>query len=109
VVLSGNEATKVVESIQRAPYESCPSATKYVSALPSTPKMTLAVTKVDYLVSSVSDAGSFQSSCPGTGDKGVQRVTVTARTTAHPDRSETLVVFKRNDTCPGTPSPGKRC
>lgn len=109
IVLSGNEATKVVESIQRAAYEPCPSASNYSSALPTTPKMTLSVTKVEYIVSSVSDSGSFQASCPGTGDKGVQRVTVTARATARPGGSETLVIFKRNDTCPGSPTPGKRC
>jgi len=108
VVLSGIEATNIVESVQRAAYDDCPNA-NYDSALPSTPGMTLSVTDVKYLVNNVSETGSFQTACPGSGDKGVQRITVMARPVAHPGRSETLVIFKRNDTCPGAPTTGERC
>ena len=108
-VLSGIEATQVVESVQRSAYVPCAGTSSYNSSMPVTSGMTLAVSDVKYLASSVSDSASFQNTCPPSGDKGVQRITVTARPTARPNRVESIVIFKRNDTCPGSPTTGERC
>jgi len=107
-VLSSLEATQVVESLKRAAYVSCATPTSYAAAVTAGPGMSVSITDVKYLSSSVSDSASFQNTCPSP-DRGVQRIVVSARQTAGRGGSESIVVFKRNDTCPGSPAPGQRC
>lgn len=61
----------------------------------------LTVTKIEYLVSSTAMSSSFQSSCPGAGDQGVQRLTLRVASSGPDHPIATEVVFtKRNQTCP---------
>lgn len=109
IVFSGIQATGVVESIQRAPYQACPASSPYNSSLSSTAMLTLTIAKIEYLTSNVSDTAAFQASCPPTGDKGVQRITVEARPSDGSSGVERVVILKRNDACPGTTLPGQTC
>ena len=98
-VRAENEATSVIETIDRMAYVPCAEPDDYEIALDSVPDQYVGeISEVRYLVSRSSSTASYQSSC--STDQGSQEITVTitvpGRYTVHAD----VVMVKRDDTCP---------
>lgn len=104
-VQAENEATTVVETIDRMPYVACAGPTAYEDALDSVPERFEAeIQSVRHLASSTATTASYQASCPGGVDQGAQQITVRMTSpgayTVHAD----VVLVKRDDTCPSDPA-----
>ena len=72
-----------------------------IAGLQNGNRYTASVTKVEYLVDGNATSSTFQASCPGGGDQGVQRITVTVQSAPTQRRISTKLVFtKRDNRCP---------
>lgn len=101
IVRSGIEATDLAEQIDRVAYAPCGS----YGATISVAGYTAQVAAVEYLKSGSSNSATFESSCPGGVDQGVQRLTVEVTSTGDQPVTERVTIVKRNTTCP--PSAGR--
>lgn len=97
------EVTNVVESIDKATYSPCSGATipTYASALPALPAgFTIASVVVEPLVSSTATDPTFAATCPGAGDQGAQRITVSVTQGVGGRKvTEKIVYVKRDERC----------
>lgn len=112
-----NEATTVVEAIDRMPYVPCATTGTYTAALSSapSPQFVPTITKVEKLQDKAAATASYGPSCPGGVDQGAQEITVRVAAPGRYAVSAEVVLVKRDDTCPATPLPeleiavGDRC
>lgn len=109
-VRAANEATTVVESLQRANYVPCANAGTYGAALsdalkigagagtadPQSHNYSVTITRIRYLASKNAANPTFGSSC-GT-DQGVQEITLMVES-PHQNRVTEEVVFMKRDHC----------
>ena len=96
------EVTNVVEALGNAQYQPCTSGVpNYTSAVPALPSgYTLLPLVVEPLASKSALDPAWQSTCPGIGDQGAQRITVTVtQGTGSRKVTEKLVYVKRDDRC----------
>lgn len=97
------EVTNVVESIDKATYSPCSGATipTYSTALPTLPSgFAVSSVVVEPLVSSAASDPTFAATCPGAGDQGAQRITVTVTQGIGGRRvTEKIVYVKRDERC----------
>jgi hypothetical protein len=103
-----NEATTIVEAIDRQTYVPCSSspATAYATALAGVPSgYTAEIRQIRFLQSKTATA-SYGTGCPGAGDQGAQEITVRVASPGKYDVHADVVLVKRNDTCPASPPPG---
>jgi hypothetical protein len=111
-VQAGLLVTDVSERLERAVYVNCATIATYSSALPAATAYTATIVSVEYLVNKSADPQVFQSTCPGTPDQGMQRVTVrVSPTSGNVGRKELVSFYMRQSACP-TPWPtvaGQTC
>lgn len=81
--------TRNAELVKAAAYVSCAGPAAYEAALSVASGYTVSVTAVAFL-----DGAGFVATCPAP-DPGIQRVSLTARTTSGTDSAETIDVVKR--------------
>lgn len=103
---TASEATNVVEVLTRADYVPCTSGVpNYAAVLPAMPSgYTLLPLVVEPLASRSATDPSWQSTCPGIGDQGAQRITVVvSQGTGDREVRSRLVYVKRDSRCPPPP------
>lgn len=107
-VRAGTDATEVAERIDGMDYVPCPAAgtvsSLYGAAFDLTPSRVFdeRLLEVQFLKDRslpVSDAASWQVTCPAT-DQGAQKLTIRATTRTSPVLSSDLTFVKRDDRCP---------
>lgn len=105
-VRSANRAAEVAEAVEDLTYIGCPSASNPSSALyksvldvDASRKFDEQIVGVEYLADRSVSNSTWLSSCP-TSDQGAQRVTVKVTTRQRPVVSSTVVLIKRDRTCP---------
>jgi type II secretory pathway pseudopilin PulG len=116
-VQAENEATSIVEAIDRMAYVPCANTSSYAAALASAPTPTFipTITSVEKLQNRAATTATFGASCPGGGDQGAQQITVRVAVPGRYAVSAEVVLVKRDDTCPVNPPPelqiavGDRC
>ena len=111
--IAGNEATTVVEAVQLADYVACAGTNSYAGALSGVPAPGFqgTIVSVEHLQDADAAAAVFGPSCPGAGDQGVQRVTVSLVSIAGTRVEQEVTFVKRRDACPAAivTVPGERC
>ncbi|MCU1497424.1 MAG: hypothetical protein JWM47_1377 [Acidimicrobiales bacterium] len=106
-VRAGNEAVTMLENIRVAPYSQCsaasptPQNTSYRSVAGTPPSGYTYTLDIRFLVSrtaatSATSPAVFQATCPGAGDQGSQRITITMVAPGRSAVAETLTLIKRN-------------
>lgn len=109
---SANEATTVVETIDRTVYIDCAGA-GYNGALSTvpTPGFTPTITSVRYIADPGAATPTWQDQCPPGGDRGLQQITVKIESTRGSKVTTAVTVVKRRSVCPATvvTVPGEKC
>lgn len=100
------EVTNVVEAIDKTTYVPCSGSTipTYSSALPALPSgFTVSSVVVEPLVSSSTADPAYVGTCPGGGDQGAQRITVTVSQGIGARKvTEKIAYVKRDERCLAT-------
>lgn len=109
---AANEATTVVETIDRAVYVNCAGVGTYNAALSTvpTPGFTPTIVSVKHIADPAASTPSW-GGCPGGGDKGLQQITVRIESTQRSKAASTVTVVKRRAVCPASVDtvPGESC
>ena len=110
---TANEATTVVETIDRAVYVNCAGTGTYNAALSTVPTVgfTPTITAVRYIADPGASTPTWQAGCPGGGDRGLQQITVRIESTQSAKVTTSVTVVKRRAVCPASivTVPGESC